>query len=144
MPQVRREKRVQVPVEFEDGLVINLVIDKNRATSAWANALGESEGAVEAADHLADIIIGWDVEGENGIALPISGQAIADNFDVDDLARLTEEMTMNLTPSRAEKNSSSQPSSERPSVQASEPPSTFQNGSETSELQPASASPSTK
>jgi hypothetical protein len=143
VPQVRREKRVQVPVTFADGLVINLVIDKNKATSAWRTSLGSGTDR-EAADWVAEVIIGWDVEGDNGLALPVSGEAIFENFDQEDLGPLMDAIWEALKPPSEEKNVSSQLSSERPSVQASELQSTSQNGSETSELQPASASPSTK
>lgn len=143
MPQVRREKRVQVPIEFDDGLLINVVIDKNRTTSAWLNSLDDSAGDEEACAWMAAVITGWDVEDENG-ALPVTGEAIFDNFDQEDLAVFLREVRAALIPSRAEKNSSSQPSSEKPSILDSEPPSTSPNGSETSQLQPVSASPSTK
>lgn len=144
MPQVRREKRVQVPVQFEDGLVITLAIDKNRATSAWGTALAEAEGDIEAANCLAEIIVGWDVEGDDGTPMPVTGVAIFENFDQEDLVRLVEEMNGALQPPRAEKNASSQPSNEKPSIPASEPPLTSPNGSETSESQSVSASPSTR
>jgi hypothetical protein len=143
MPKVRREKRVQVPLEFADGLVVNVTIDKNRTTSAWLNSLEEGAGDKEACDWMAAVIIGWDVEDENG-PLPITGEAIYENFDQEDLQVFLRDIRAALVPSRAEKNESSQPSSEKPSTLDSEVPSTSPNGSETSELQPVSASPSTK
>lgn len=144
MPQIRRQKLVQVPVEFVDGLVINVVIDKNRTTQAWLNSLPDEPSDKAACDWLAEVIVSWDIQGDDGQELPVSGDSIFENFDQEDVAVFMEETRAAFTPSRAEKNESSQPSSEKPSDQDSEPLSTSPNGSETSELQTASASPSTR
>lgn len=147
MPQIRREKRIEFPVEFVDGLVIGVVVDKNRTTPAWQNSIGKDASDLDAANWIAEVVVDWDVEDDNGMKLPINGESIYHNFDNDDINDFMREIRAVLTPSRAEKNESSQPSSEKPSTQASEPPSTYQNGSENTPSDSGSgvttASPST-
>lgn len=139
--QITKPKPVSTPIDFGDGVIVQLIYDRNRVTSAWldrARGRDVAHDTLSIAKALAEVILEWDVTTDDGQPYPPTVENLA-VFSIPDLSQILAEVVKFAQPSSAEGNASSAPSSTPPSgsiSQAETPP----NGQAASPLLSASAS----
>lgn len=141
--ELTRPKPVEATIDLGDGDSIMLVFDRNRVTPAWvtlAQQRDEEQDTLSLPKALADVIVSWDVTGDDGGEFPPTAENIA-VLSFPAQSELLQRIMAQAVPSRAEGNSSPAPTNMPPSdsVEPVLPP---QNGLVTSPLPSDSAAAS--
>ena len=149
MPAVshfRKPRVVNHTIDF-GGVDVKFVYDANKLRDSWIQewtALEAQSNGGKLNEMLDDLIINWDLTNDDGSAFPKTPDGIGDVFTIPDKALILRELLAAVRPSSEEGNASSASSeSSAPAAELSgqESPSS-PNGSQTSESQTVSASPS--
>ena len=122
-------KLAHCTVDF-DGTPVVFTFNVNAVTLDWADTLENTKGPEEAAEVLLQVIRAWDIVTDDGEPEPLRAEHLR-QLPAWAFQELQKAILNTALPSRAEKNESSQRSSEKPSTQDSVPLSTSPNGSET-------------
>lgn len=142
--QLRRPIVVDHTIDFGDGATVLFRFDRNKITDAWLqewSRLEEDRNVSAINEVLADLIVSWDVQNEDGTPYPLTAEAIGFLFNLPDKSRIVQELMRASVPGEAEGKASPATSVEvSPASSVTETPSP--NGAPTSTLQPVSASPS--
>jgi hypothetical protein len=143
LSSLKRPDPVPCPVQF-GGETVNIVFDRNRMTQRWVKQIqdGIATDDIEiAARSLVELLLEWDVLEEDGTPTPITVQVLAD-LPLAFIHALDDAVGEAGVPSSEEGNALSERSAVPDSGTSKEDSPTSLNGSETSTLQNASASPS--
>jgi hypothetical protein len=139
----RRPRIVNHSIDFF-GVAVKFVYDANKLRDSWINewtAIEMQSDGGKLNEMLDDLILGWDIVGDDGTAYPKSPETIGELFTIPDKSTILRELMTALNPSEDEKGGSSEPSNTL-STDSTQPVETFPNGSEHSQSQTVSASPS--
>jgi hypothetical protein len=141
---LRRPKLATVQLDFGEGDIVAFTFDRNKITDAWMEEWARAEEERDTGfmnEALADLIVRWDIKGDDGSAYDPSAEHIGHLFTVADKASILREMMMATVPTEVEKRGSSTPSATPPS-NSLRPPQDSPNGSTTSPSPTPSTAPS--
>jgi hypothetical protein len=139
----RRPRVVNHTIDFF-GVEVKFVYDANKLRDSWINewaAIEQKSDGGKLNEMLDDLILGWDIRNDDGTEYPKSTETIGELFTIPDKSIILRELMLALNPTEDEKGGSSEPSSTL-STDSTAPAETSPNGSETSQSQTVSASPS--
>ena len=138
-----RPKPVEATIDLGDGDTIAVTFDRNRVTPAWvtvAQRRDEEQDTLSLPKALADVIVSWDVTGDDGGEFAPTAENIA-VLSFPAQSELLKRIMEQAVPSRAEGNASPAPTSIPPSG-SSAPEPTPPNGVVASPSPKLSTSPS--
>lgn len=139
---LKKPKLAVATVEL-DGETVEVSFDRNAVTFGWAaDALHafQSKDARAIATTLSQVIHSWDITEEDGTPYPPVA-ANVESLPAELLGLIMDSIEVASTPSRAEGNDSSGPTSTEPGI-STEPAATSQNGTATSPSPKPSVVPS--